>query len=751
MSLSNGGIKLVRRVARQVDIPTATLPAFLCPAVLHPAPFSTTYLQSRRHLHTTPHVGPEQNFLTSRPLASVLEPNLISKLPVQCPGCGAFSQVVEKDEPGFYTLSRKSVKPYFQKDPTTKGTREQEIFEDAVTNLGKLDDSQDVTDENKRIVRELSSAFAETVEPQMHSLEPPVCDRCHNLKHHQTGVPIDHPSVQSIQDTIFESPHKYNHIYHIIDAADFPMSLVPGLHKLLHLTPQRSLNRRSPSGKFFHGRKTEVSFVITRSDLLAPTKEHVNKLMPYLQSVLRDALGRVAQETRLGNVRCVSAKRQWWTKELKEEIWLRGGGGWMVGKVNVGKSQLFHEVFPKGRMGDWGRHTTVSTAMGLKSGLPAVKNAPNVTIQQPLKVQAEPTAPQRATESTDPVVIAAHGGKTDTLIKESSPAAADFSSADRDEFHGVEHEAGDLEDSSSVASEKLDKFSQTLDTNSLLPPLPSETSYPAMPLVSSLPGTTASPIRVPYGNGKGELIDLPGLSRNDLENHVQPQFRASLVMTSRVEPQQRVLKPGQSLLLGGFIRITPTTPNLHVLAYNFTGLREHQTSNVKAIGVQTRTMETNTENISIPGTEVEIASAGKFYLKNDVTKVRTGPVTRNDAGGIKIDRLPFRVLGTDILIEGVGWIELAAQVRKPHGYLEEETLDSEAMNNRGLIDPTWPEVEIFTPKGKFVGERKPMNAWVMIGNKPGARNVKVRPRKAMKGVKKVEKSRAREHRPVHPL
>ena len=32
---------------------------------------------------------------------------------------------------------------------------------------------------------------------------------------------------------------------------------------------------------------------------------------------------------------------------------------------------------------------------------------------------------------------------------------------------------------------------------SLLPPAQPETAYPQMPLVSSLPGTTASPIRVP--------------------------------------------------------------------------------------------------------------------------------------------------------------------------------------------------------------------------------------------------------------
>src|SRR5205814_10496765 len=137
--------------------------------------------------------------------------------------------------------------------------------------------------------------------------------------------------------------------YHGLDAADLPLSLMPQLHRLLNVTPQRSLNRRSKTGKYYHGKRAEVSFIITRSDLLAPQKEQVDSLMPYLRMVLRDALGPTGHKIRLGNIRCVSSKRGWWTKVLKEEIWERGGGGWMVGKVNVGKSHLFQSIFPKGR------------------------------------------------------------------------------------------------------------------------------------------------------------------------------------------------------------------------------------------------------------------------------------------------------------------------------------------------------------------------------------------------------------------
>jgi hypothetical protein len=468
--------------------------------------------------------------------------------------------------------------------------------------------------------------------------------------------------------------------------------------------------------------------------------------MPYLRSVLRDALGRAAQDARLGNLRCVSAKRQWWTKELKEEIWIRGGGGWMVGKVNVGKSQLFQEVFPKGRMGDWGKHTTLSAAaMGLKKGSP-IKLATQDEITEPVREQFEPPPVQNISQSSESVESVVQKSEIETLVQEPAPREEAESESAPSELQTSEPQILERQDTLAITqSDEMDPSTEPFDTTSLLPPLPTETDYPAMPLVSSLPGTTASPIRVPFGNGKGELIDLPGLSRGDLELHVQPEYRSSLLMRSRVSnAYQHVLKPGQSLLIGGFIRITPTTPNLYILALNFTPLHAHQTSTEKAIGIQSGTVETNVLNIAVEGTESKIKSAGKFYLKWDVTKARTGPITKRDAAGIKIERLPFRVLGLDILIEGVGWVELAAQVRKPYGYLQNKDSWEFETEEEQEIDPSWPEIEVFTPEGKFVGQRRPMNASLMVVDKPGSKDVKARPRKAMKGVKKTEKRRARE-------
>lgn len=562
-----------------------------------------------RCLHTQPLDTPFSN--------ATNPPTALPQLPQQCGGCGALSQTSDPAEPGFYTLTRKSVQSHLRngsKYSTDSRKIEEEALEAAA---GKVDPS-------------ILDALKSLDEPPRPPSPPPVCDRCHQLRHHHTGVSIHHPSIRSLHDTILESPYKHNHIYHVIDAADFPMSLIPSLHRTLEISPQRSHNRRSKTEVYSRGKKTEVSFIITRSDLLAPLKSQVDSMMPYLVEVLRDALGSFGKDVRLGNVRCVSARRDWWTKDLKEDIWKRGGGGWMVGKVNVGKSRLFESVFPKGRS--------------------EMKDTPITAEETP---RVEP-----------------------------------------------------------------------LEMLSLLPPAPKEVDYPEMPLVHPLPGTTASPIRVPFGGGKGELIDLPGLSRGDLEVWVQPEHRLSLVMRARVVPEQQVIKPGQSLLLGGFIRITPLTEDI-ILGYAFTPISPHLTATEKAIAIQKQERDTGIENIAIPGTGEKIASAGKYQLKWDVTKQRAGPVTRKDAAGLSVDQLPYRVVSTDILIEGCGWVELVCQIRK-----------------RRFDAGELPEVEVFSPEGKFIGSRRCMSAWLMGGPKVDKR-AKGRPRKSMKGAKKEEKRQTR--------
>ena len=459
-----------------------------------------------------------------------------------------------------------------------------------------------------------------------------------------------------------------------------------------------------------------MSFIITRSDLLAPTKEQADSIMPWLREVLREALGRVGRKVRLGNVRCVSAKRSWWTKTLKEEIWERGGAGWMVGKVNVGKSQLFEAVFPKGRM---------------SSG------------QSKHKVTVD-------------------------VFPRDSPSPAIEAASDKAEDDGWEDD--------------LVKMGP-LDDLAMLPPAQPETNYPAMPTVSSLPGTTASPIRIPFGNGKGELIDLPGLARSDLELFVKPEHRESLIMTQRIVPEQHSIKPGQSLLLGGLVRITPRTPDLIFLAYNFTPLKEHLTATDKSIGFQEQTREDKlgvTGNIALPETGAKMQLAGSVSLRHDVTRQRAGPLTRKDAIKLKVEQLPFRVLAVDLLIEGCGWVEIVAQVRTKTLYQKREeakvkelsspvpemardaweemelstedrkaSAKSESESRRPRSEPeaeaepepelNWPVVDVYTPEGRFVDARMPMNAWLLNRKRVQDKHLKSRPRKSMKGAKKQEK------------
>lgn len=578
-----------------------------------------------------------------------------ASLPVTCPGCGALSQEAEASSPGHYTRSRKSVKDYLHR-PTPESALE----------------SHGETASNIQAVEDQDAVHASL------PATAPLCDRCHDLVHSSRGASIDHPSIEDIADSIAESPFKRNHVYHVLDAADFPMSLIPSIYTRLSLAKPRGQNRRSQHN---YTTRPTMSFIITRSDLLAPTKEKVDALMPYFREVLRKALGGAGDSIRLGNIHLVSAKRGWWTSEIKEEIWQRGGGNWMVGKFNVGKSNLFEVLFPKG------------------SG----ERAP---------VYAELRKQQDA---------------------ESGPLIPDY-----------------------------------LPESQLLPPPQPEVPFPALPLVSSLPGTTASPIRLPFGGKKGELIDMPGLERGNLDNFVHPDHKLDLVMTSRASVKQYNIKPGQSLLLGGgVVRITPTLegsdPSAVMIAYPFVPLEAHVTSTEKATGTQQQERESGIETILADGAGAHVSSAGSFSLDTDVTKHQARELLRS---GIPISQLPFRVYSIDLLIQGVGWVELVCQVRRRKRNeisISDQPLlrnDGEAPPESDLSMPSagfrpfapraelqfgFPQVEVFTPNGEHVSTRRPMGAWTIWkeGKLPRNRNIASRPRKPMSGNKLQKKRQAK--------
>ena len=612
------------------------------------------------------------------------------KLPLVCPGCGAPSQTVDADAAGFYGSKRAARGAHRH----AKHEEEDEIFQIALQSSDLL---------NQGV------ALGTQPEPVQQSTEVPICDRCHYLLYQSCGTSIIHPSMQSIQEMIEESPHKHNHIYHVLDAVDFPMSLIPNLTTALKLPRLRTQNRRSKHMTYLRGRVAEVSFIITRSDLLAPKKEQVDTLVPYLRDVLRDALGRTGKNVRLGNVRCVSAKRGWWTKTVKEEIWERGGAGWMVGKANVGKSALYEVVFPKGRTEQDTdvRRMRDEEERALQKDVTLLSDASHEQDEAVLRMDSEPAAGF----ADSPGELSEH----DVQIK---------TPPENDEFQESKLALD------SQTSETLEEDAFFNDETSLLPPAQKEMAYPYMPLVSALPGTTASPIRIPFGNGKGELIDLPGIHRSSLDNYVTDEHRKALVMKSRVVPEQYVLKPGQSILIGGLIRITPKTDDLVFLAYPFVPLKAHVTSNEKAVAVQTGRNEdgepyTGTvETITTQRAKESMKMAGVFQLTGDVTRRRAGPVTEKAAGKQKAADLPFIVYSADLLIEGVGWIELVCQVRRrDKSFIPDNPFDSSGR---------FPEVEVWSPEGKFVAIRRPMSAWLLGGPKKVPKHARrLRPRQSI--------------------
>ena len=633
-------------------------------------------------------------------------------LPVTCPGCGALSQTIDPEAAGFYG-SRKLVRT--QRKPqrmTNRDQKENEIFRDVVAS-----GAVEIQGEQPEPL-----PTAPTQSPSL-----PICDRCHYLRYQSRGTGIIHPSMQSIQEIIEESPHKHNHIYHVIDAADFPMSVIPNLVMALDLPRLRTQNRRSKSMHYIRGRQAEVSFIITRSDLLAPKKEQVDTLLPYLREVLRDTLGRSGRNVRLGNVRCVSAQRGWWTKTVKEDIWSRGGAGWMIGKVNVGKSALYEVVFPKGRQQEdvdvakirqREEQALLQTAIGDTNEEDATSNA-NLHQRVPVRVDSFADSPGELSEGS-------------MKVEANSPDAFQESLLETEGFD------------QDIDNDDLLPDEQSLGT--LLPPAQPETAYPSMPLVSALPGTTASPIRIPFGNGKGELIDLPGIERSTLDTHVRPEFRKHLIMKSRVVPEQYTIKPGQSLLIGGLIRITPKNEDLVFLAYPFVPLDAHVTSNDKAIAIQTGI---SPEGEAYPGTVSTIATdtakqhikqAATFKLDHDVTKARTGSLTDRSAGKQRVANLPFIVYSADILIESVGWIELTCQVRsRQKSFIVETVRDAFGEDTFRKQGPLIPEVEVWSPEGKFVAVRRPMNAWVLGGPKKVAKHLqRQRPRHSISFHKRRE-------------
>ena len=143
MATSTASLGWARSTTLRPDIlRVVELPVFLCPTFARPAfrkrQFHSQYTlpscasqRPARLFHSVSHSLPKETRHESTK-------DLI-RLPRQCAGCGAFSQTTENGEPGFYSLSRRSVKEFLapaSESENTKRRSEMKIIEAALGNLG---------------------------------------------------------------------------------------------------------------------------------------------------------------------------------------------------------------------------------------------------------------------------------------------------------------------------------------------------------------------------------------------------------------------------------------------------------------------------------------------------------------------------------------------------------------------------------------------------------------------------------------
>lgn len=145
----SGSIRLAGKVVRQVGIPVADLPVFLCPGILR-FPSPSTAPQPVEHRPHRFRASQQRNItaFTSVPSAAspkILAP-LLEKLPQQCPGCGALSQTADQEAPGFYTPTRKSIRIYLEGGSSSRNSAEDEIVKAALENAVSVETGINVGD-----------------------------------------------------------------------------------------------------------------------------------------------------------------------------------------------------------------------------------------------------------------------------------------------------------------------------------------------------------------------------------------------------------------------------------------------------------------------------------------------------------------------------------------------------------------------------------------------------------------------------
>lgn len=138
MALKSTAAHYARMLICQNATIFSEIPTFLCPVLSRARQNASTYGKcpsSRRQFSqryqrliasVTPDAVPSESYAQD------------TRLPLQCSGCGALSQTVNKDEAGYYSLSRRNVRAFMGNldEKSSQRQKEEEVVQEALRKVG---------------------------------------------------------------------------------------------------------------------------------------------------------------------------------------------------------------------------------------------------------------------------------------------------------------------------------------------------------------------------------------------------------------------------------------------------------------------------------------------------------------------------------------------------------------------------------------------------------------------------------------
>lgn len=484
-----------------------------------------------RRLFSHVPIASEQPVLSPNEAKDVLE-SITWRPPPQCPGCGAPAQHVNKNLPGYYPQdkARKKLRLHAAKIKvaTDKARAENETWKNT---LERISTTERMNTTNT-ILRDLG-----IMAPVLHTdgLAGPKQDASLSTEGIQepqevgtSDIPLVQrlpvPSLKSQQLALCDRCHSLIHERRGLPLPSYPT--VDTIAALLYSSPHKyhqiyqlidaadfplSVNpalRRHLENKLSAkiSRHMTWTYIITRADLLFPKQPLLEEHMPWLRRTLERVLPRGGLQPE-DQVLYISSRRGWNVGRVKKMVTKSRGATWFVGSVNVGKSSLLRDVWPEGGQ--------------IASGALPLDDAERFGILPESHGDPEP-------------------GQSDA--KTDGPEKKD---ADKD----VKTNTQKLGKAFTKSQKPMAELEQ-----------PGPIRIP--PTITSIPGTTAAPIRVSFeqANTSGvisrhsrahsEVIDLPGLERwvgfgeMGLIKYVREEHRKKIVMEERVKAEEFTIKPG---------------------------------------------------------------------------------------------------------------------------------------------------------------------------------------------------------------